>query len=339
MNILIVRNDKLGDFVLSLPSFALLKACMPDATIYALVPEYTSELAQYCPFIDKVIIDKHLTNPISDIISLQKELSSHNFDSIISIYSTTRVGLAALLTGIKYRLAPATKVAQIFYNHRLEQRRSYSKKPEYEYNLDLIRTFLSDHGIHNPSVPEPPFLSFDHIHINKLRNQFNQKFNIPSNNKLIFLHAGSGGSANNLNLKQYAELAANLKLNDQYSLVLTAGPGEHDKIEALSNLLDGIPHIVFHSKQGLVSFAQHIAFSDLFISGSTGTLHIAGALNIPTVAFYTRRRSATPLRWQTLNTPERRLAFTPPASADEMDMSQIDINAAASEINEKFLKG
>jgi hypothetical protein len=43
------------------------------------------------------------------------------------------------------------------------------------------------------------------------------------------------------------------------------------------------------------------------------------------------------LRWQTLNTPERRLAFTPPVTADEMDMSQIDIEAAANEISEKFL--
>ena len=36
-------------------------------------------------------------------------------------------------------------------------------------------------------------------------------------------------------------------------------------------------------------------------------------------------------------TPERRLAFTPPESADETDMSQIDIEAAANEINNKLL--
>ncbi len=39
-------------------------------------------------------------------------------------------------------------------------------------------------------------------------------------------------------------------------------------------------------------------------------LHIAGALDIPTVAFYSSRQSATSLRWQTLNSNEKRLSFT-----------------------------
>jgi len=84
-------------------------------------------------------------------------------------------------------------------------------------------------------------------------------------------------------------------------------------------------------------FAQHIQFADLFISGSTGPLHIAGALDRPTAAFYTRRRSATSLRWQTLNRPERRLAFSPPDTAAEEDMSAVDVTAAAAAISERFL--
>ena len=119
--------------------------------------------------------------------------------------------------------------------------------------------------------------------------------------------------------------------------MLTAGPGEEYNVKQLSRLLNDTPHVVYISKEGLLRFAQHIAFADLFIAGSTGPLHIAGALNVPTAAFYTRRRSATPLRWQTLNTPDRRLAFTPPETADEMDMSQIDLDTAAREISEKFL--
>jgi ADP-heptose:LPS heptosyltransferase len=243
-----------------------------------------------------------------------------------------------LLAGIKYRLAPATKIAQLFYNHRLDQRRSRSDKPEYAYNLDLVKAYLADKGISNIPEPAPPFLSFDEALINKLRDQFCRQFSIDKNKKIIFIHAGSGGSANNLSLEQYAQLADRLNPENKYVLTLTAGPGEEDKIAALSLLIQDKPHIVYHSKLGLVNFAQHIAFADLFISGSTGPLHIAGALNVPTAAFYTRRRSATSLRWQTLNSPDRRLAFTPPETAEEMDMSKIDIDAAAVTISEKFLK-
>jgi ADP-heptose:LPS heptosyltransferase len=66
-------------------------------------------------------------------------------------------------------------------------------------------------------------------------------------------------------------------------------------------------------------------------------LHIAGALNRPTAAFYPRRRSATALRWQTINEESRRLAFSPPPQADENDMSEIDIERAARAINERLL--
>ena len=102
-------------------------------------------------------------------------------------------------------------------------------------------------------------------------------------------------------------------------------------------MMNNTPHVVYQSTNGLDNFTKHIAFADLFISGSTGPLHIAGALNVPTAAFYTRRRSATQLRWQTLNSPERRLAFSPPETAEETDMSQINVEAAAREIVKKFL--
>jgi len=337
MNILVVRNDKLGDFVLTLPCYFMLKTALPEARISVLVPEYTAEIARACPGIHEVIIDPGKTT-IPDMLNLIKSLQDSHFDTVITLFSTTRIGIAVFLAGIKYRLAPATKIAQIFYNHRLPQRRSRSEKPEYAYNLDLAKRYLFDHGLRDVSDPEPPFLSFDSTLIQQKRDNFCSQFEIENNKKIIFIHAGSGGSANNLSLQQYADLALALDPHKKYTLVLTAGPGEEEKISALSELMHKIPHVTYNSIDGLANFAQHIAFADLFISGSTGPLHIAGALNVPTAAFYTRRRSATPLRWQTLNTPDRRLAFTPPETANEMDMSQINLEAVAKEISEKFLQ-
>lgn len=48
----------------------------------------------------------------------------------------------------------------------------------------------------------------------------------------------------------------------------------------------------------------------MLIAGSTGPLHIAGCLDIATAGFYPAKRSATPLRWQTCNRAEKRLAFS-----------------------------
>jgi ADP-heptose:LPS heptosyltransferase len=145
----------------------------------------------------------------------------------------------------------------------------------------------------------------------------------------VFLHPGSGGSATNLTPVRFAELGARLHERVPHVTVITAGPGEHGVAQRVAAGLGGRPHTVFRSEGGLVAFARHLAFADLFVSGSTGTLHLAGALDRPTAGFYRRRRSSTALRWQTLSAPHHRLEFSPPDDADESGFDRIDLAKAA----------
>ena len=332
--VLVVRNDKLGDFMLIYPALALLKKSSNNIHITVLVPKYTVDMARTCPWIDDYIIDPGSDASFYQQYKLFNKIHTKKFDSIITIYSTLRVGFLAFFARIKYRLAPATKIAQIFYNNRLTQRRSRSQKPEFEYNLDLIKKFLYDFNIHPIKIIEPPFLSFTTEELSAVRKKFYEKYKITENFKLIFVHPGTGGSANNISLTQFANLIQELeeKVRKEYFFVITAGPNEVMYAESLSKKLADIPHVVFHSTEGIVNFSKHINLCSLFISGSTGPLHIAGALNVPTVAFYQRLRSATPLRWQTLNSKANRLAFTPPENAIETDMQAIDTTKAARKI-------
>ena len=335
--ILVVRNDKLGDFMLSFPVFRYLKQAMPACTLHALVPHYTRDIAMASDDIDDVILDPGQAGSIAEQLQLLQKIKQQQYDAVITLFSTTRIGLLVWLAGINYRLAPATKLAQFFYNHRLSQRRSRSEKPEYRYNLDLAVQYLSDHDLALDIQTTPPFLHFPESYVAEQKQRFLSEQKIDSDPALVMVHPGSGGSANNLSLRQYAQLIQQLELDAGHLLVITAGPGELEKASRLSRLLSKLPHTIYHSQQGLVRFAEFLQAASLFISGSTGPLHLAGALDIPTAAFYPRRRSATSLRWQTLNSETNRLAFMPPANADERDMQSIDISEAARLISEKFL--
>jgi len=335
--ILLVRNDKLGDFMLSYPAFGLLKASLPDSRVYALVPEYTRDMAEACSWIDEVLIDDYQNKGIQDNLQLVRLFKQQRFDAIISLYSTTRIGFSAFAAGIPYRLAPATKLAQFFYNHRLVQRRSRSEKPEHVYNCDLVLRFCQDHNIPPGNLPLPPLLQFEPEAVHKRHHEFCQRHQIPATRQLIFVHPGSGGSARNLSAEQYAELARQIKSDKGHTIVISAGPGEYENAHHVAALLGDTPHLVYESRAGLKQFAEHIQFADLFIGGSTGPVHVAGALDRPTVAFYPRRRSATSLRWQTLNSPARRLAFSPPADAEQEDMNKIDVKQVADTISRHFL--
>lgn len=336
MKILVIRNDKLGDFMLAYPSFALAKMNLPDTEVHALVPGYTQPLANVCNWIDKVIIDPGKNAGLQKNIDLLNKLKQEKYDAVITLFSTTRIGMLTMLAGIPYRLAPATKIAQVFYNHRLVQRRSLSEKPEYIYNMDLVCYFLQSQGVNNIFNPVLPYLSFPETEISALRREFIQENNIPETHKLIFIHAGSGGSAVNLTPQQYAQLAENINSKNGHTIILTAGPGEINVANTVASYLSKTACIIYESKKGVLNFTKYISIADLFVSGSTGPLHIAGALDIPTAGFYPSRRSATPLRWQTLNSPNNRLAFCPGNSGIQEDMSSFDLKQIAKVISEHF---
>ena len=331
MNVLVIRNDKLGDFMLAWPAFAMLKASDPSLKLTALVPPYTAELARACPYLDDVIIDA----PKNDKMAFQRvvsEIKARQFDAMISFFSNTHNAKLAWKCRIPYRLAPATKWVQFFYNHRLTQRRSQSAKPEFEYNLDLARAFLRDHKI--PVVePRTPYLSFEQSAVEIQRKFLCDQLQIDTSKKWIFLHSGSGGSANNLSLTQYAQLIQGVLHHFDVYVILTAGPTESEKARELAELVQDSRVVIYDKNKGLVDFAHSLACADLFIAGSTGPLHLSGALNVPTIGFYPSRRSATPLRWQPINDAHKHLAFCPPSDkASQTDLTQIKIEEKLEEI-------
>ncbi len=327
--VLVVRNDKIGDFMLAWPALALLKASS-GCEITALVPGYTRQLAELCPSIDRVIEDPGKDATPADQGNLLQQLKAGHFDAVICLFSNFRNAKLMWQAGIRQRWAPATKLAQLLYNHRITQRRSQSAKPEYEYNLDLVRAFLDYNGM-TTMEPTPPYLRFEGAELATFRLQQAQRLGIDAARPWLLVHAGSGGSATNLSAGQYADLIRRLEQSFPEALpVLTAGPGEQALARQVADQIG--EGAVVAQDLPLPDFCRLLACGQLFVAGSTGPLHIAGALDVPTVGFFPLRRSATPLRWRPLNSDGRHLAFHPPADAQREDMSQVDVAEAAAAV-------
>lgn len=330
--LLVIRNDKLGDFVLSFPALAMLKKSAPELRIAALVPKYTAPLAEICPYIDEVIIDAGNKKNNLEIDRTLQIIKAQHFDAVISFVSDWHNAKLTWRSGIPYRLAPATKLFQFLYNHRLTQRRSRSEKAEFEYNQDLARRFLQDHRI--PIIqPQPPYLVFPQSAVENQRFLLKERLALAENKKWVFVHSGTGGSANNLSPTQYAELIAGILQVFDCQILLTAGPNESEKAHQLAELVNHPNVRIYDKNDGLVDFARSLACADLFIAGSTGPLHLSGALNIPTVGFYPSRLSAIPRRWRPINASDKHIAFCPPFRKDvEKNLTVINIADSLKEI-------
>jgi ADP-heptose:LPS heptosyltransferase len=336
--LLVVRNDRLGDFMLAWPTLALLRASLPETRIAVLVPGYTAPLAAVCPWVDEVIVDPGARGTAAEQRELLAQLRRGRFDALLTLFSTWRVGWAGVRAGIPLRVAPATKAAQFLYPVRVRQRRSRSEKPEYVYNLDLATALLNRLGKGAREV-EPPFWPLSQEERAGERRRLVDRLGLEGHGPLFLVHAGSGGSANNLGLDQYARIV--LHLDGLLSVgspdaerphwILTAGPGERPRTEELGAMLrqGGLAPAIYSSSEGLVPFARSLAGADLFIAGSTGPLHVAGCLDVPTVGFFPAKRSSTPLRWRPCNGPGRTLGIRPPEGAADTDMGRIDPVSAA----------
>lgn len=292
MNILVVRNDKLGDFITALPTMYVLKQHDPKNTIIVCVSPLNRSLAESMPFIDKVIVDD-----VDSSFALAKKLRKENIDVSITLFSNTKVALAQFLAGIKVRIAPATKIAQIFYNRRIKQRRSQVKMAEFEYNLELSKVLFEDIDLSFPS----PLVKIDDVKKKKVYDTFCEKYGIDTKKKIIAFHPGFGGSSDaNWTIQEYIELARVLLEKKEYQIVFTFGPGEDDLYEIVDEAcLESV--VLYKSEGSIMDFATLISSFELFISTSTGTYHLAAMVGTPTMTFFADTLFASSKRWKSIS--------------------------------------
>jgi ADP-heptose:LPS heptosyltransferase len=248
-------------------------------------------LARVLPFIDDVIVDDS-----TSAYGLYKKLSSYHFDISITLFSNTKVAIAQWLARIPKRVAPATKIAQIFYTHRIKQKRSQVLMAEFEYNIALAKSIFPDL---NPEFKQP-LLRFDKKEVEKTYQKFSKEYGVKR--PVVAFHPGFGGSSDaNWTLDEYIELIDSIAHIKKFQIVMTFGPDEQNlKKEAQIKAKER--DIIFYiSKDGLVEFAKLLASFKLFVSTSTGTYHLAALVATKTVTFFADSLFASVKRWRAVS--------------------------------------
>ena len=303
MNLLITRHDKIGDFCVTLPLFKAIKEQYSNTKVTALVSKVNFEFAKNIEFIDDVILyDKN------DLEKTLQTIKDKKFDASISCFIDTALGKILFKSRIKKRIAPATKIAQIFFNIRVTQRRSRVEKTEWQYNLDLAKKLFPDIKLDITR----PLLKFEE-----------------KKEKRVIFHPGFGGSSDgNLSLDDYLNLARSIS-KSSYEIVFSFGPDDADSKEYIEKNLD-FKATIFDSRISLYEFTRYLACSFLFVSTSTGPMHLAGASNTKTLSFFGNSLFASSKRWATISSSENQNNFM--LSADYSKEEYLKIEKKLEEI-------
>lgn len=284
MNILIVRTDRVGDVMLTTPLSTALKKQYPECRVSWLVRSYTAPLLAHNPTIDQVLVDdggassSHLTE------MLRREA----FDVAILAHPRWRPVWATFRAHIPRRIGPASKLYAALLTDRVWQHRSEGKKNEADYNLDLLAP------LNIPFHRYPTTLvltTAEKAHAREVLSGHRISFQKP----VVVLHPGSGGSSERWPLSHFMALGDRLQA-DGYDVVVTAGPGESVQAVMIDQM-HRIPIFIPAGSVSLRALAALLSQAQLVITNSTGPLHMAVALGVPTVSIFSPIPTCHPQRW------------------------------------------
>jgi len=293
-NILVCRTDKIGDLVLTLPVANALRDNFPNANITFLVSKYASEIVQG----HKAINDVMIYEPEISVFELAKEIRKRKFDLAIVVFPVFKIALALWIARVPIRVGTGYRIYSLLFNERVYEHRKYAQKHEVEYNLNLIKKIGAE-------VKEIEFdLFIPDSAFEKVKNILS-KHGLSEKN-FIIVHPGSKGSARDLKPERFKELVKILS-QEGFKIVLTGS----DKEKELTSFVAGDFKNVYNFSGlfNLKELSALIKLSSLFISNSTGPLHIASAIGTPVIGFYPPIKVMSPKRWGPYIS--EKLIFTP----------------------------
>ncbi|HLF13991.1 MAG TPA: glycosyltransferase family 9 protein [Bacteroidota bacterium] len=297
---LIVRTDRIGDVILTLPMARVLKKCRPGAHVAMLVQSYTSELVSADPNVDQVIsVDSHCP-PYARTVA---ELRRANFDVVFHTHPRPRLALITALAGIPVRVGTGYRWYSFLFNRRVYEHRKDALKHELEYNLNLLRAV----GCDAPWGDVRPRIDVEEAHMVKARRALADA-GVPPGAKLAILHPGSGASARDWSPDNFAALASILAAHDGLAVLLTGGKGEERLVAGIRALCPPEVRSIVGSL-GIREYAALAKLASVFIANSTGPLHIAAAVGTPVIGLYPQIRPLSAPRWGPYT--DRKTVFTP----------------------------
>jgi heptosyltransferase I len=284
VKVLLIRMDRLGDLVCTLPVDQHPKITEQGSSSRWLISKGLSPVLE-CTAPARNFWSIDLKFSWQNFTGLLRTLRKEDFDKVILFYAPWWVALACLVGGIPQRYSPRSRWFQIlFFNKTLRQNRSRSTKHEAEYNWDLLHWALTGEA---ESPLATPTL--------KLQSHNAPPFTLPES--FVVIHPGMGGSALNWPSKHYLELAKKLSAAGP-SVLITGTAGDLPWLTELEAPLKAIPNVHWLvGKFDLKTLIYVLSKSRAVVAPSTGVIHLAASTGVKTLGIYSPIRVQTPTRW------------------------------------------
>lgn len=273
-NILVVRNDRFGEFLLNIPALRALRETFKGAKIILAVDPYVRELAEAIPFVDEVVEGSQKNHSLSDKFKFIGNLRKKNIDMAVMLNPSKEFNIITFFAGIPIRAGYARKCG-FFLNLKMKDKKHAGEKHEVEYNLELVRLVGAD--THDFSLS----LKIDDSIISGLGDDLNCK----SYSTIVAIHPWTSDPVKQWSLEKFKELALKLLGYQGLKVVIVGGKEEAGKSsEIFAGFGSGVLNLT--GKTTLLQLAVVLKRCKLLISGDSGPVHLASAVGTPVLALF-----------------------------------------------------
>lgn len=276
--ILIIRPDRIGDLILSLPAIHAIRNRFPNAKISVLInPDYKAILYSN-PDIDSIVyIERGTYLDFAKWTRLRNILLKEKFDMAIALHSTLFSHILCFISSAEFRIGSNRDGSGFLLTNCIGDIRDKNKH-EIDACLDIVESIgCYSHG----KKPE----LYIHKEAEKDTKNIFKSLDIEEKTGFIVVHPGSRDVIYRWNKNKFAGLCD--KIINEFSLpVILIGDKKEKRLTGYIASKMKNKAVNLAGKLDLYQLIALISNAKLFIGHSTGPMHIAWSMNIPTIAIF-----------------------------------------------------
>lgn len=289
IDIVLVRMDKIGDLVLTLP--------VDEHPVFqgARVHWFISSGLGFVPA--QAVPQRAFTEfkrSFFEFFRMVKWLRENRPRSMVMLHAPWWVSLAAWWTAVPERIGRRSQWHSfLFLNLTMRQKRSVSDRHESDFNFDLVEWTFNKLGVRRAENLEKLKDTFLRLVPPNPTATVSARGLPPHGYRVV--HPGMAGSALNWPQEFYVELID--KLSREAPVVITGTKMDADYLKVVESVRE---------KQNVRWLVGDLKISELLdvlsqasgvVAPSTGVLHLAASLGTPAVGIYSPRKVEHPRRW------------------------------------------
>jgi ADP-heptose:LPS heptosyltransferase len=296
--LLTINFGGLGDEVLFLPALKSIREAHPDWHITLLLEPRSKSICQITDLIDDCLTFDIKKKPLlpTDLWQLLTLIRGGKFDVAVSSGSSPQVALLLFLSGIKQRIGyNSNQLAPLLLTSAVPLNRQQYAGLMYH---DLVR------GLGIESEPGLPIVTVDAKALEKMAAELEAAAQTTDTtggairSKLrVVLHPGTSrlavqkGIIKTWPAANWANLIDNLLKQDHLEVLLAGGPDDEEPIGEIRRELGKTAEhprfrLMYGKTKSLKDLVALLHVSDLIICVDSAPMHIAVALNKPTIAMF-----------------------------------------------------